>query len=64
MRQSRVVLVEAVGHRFGQRRDLDPHAAPGQLGEHLRIPFASDQRANLARAETVSLSSWKRPRTA
>jgi hypothetical protein len=45
LRQPRVVLVEAAGQRFGQRRDLDPHAAPGQLGEHLRIPFASDQRA-------------------
>jgi hypothetical protein len=40
----RVAGVEVPGQRLGQRRNLDPHPALGQLRQRPRIPFPVDQR--------------------
>lgn len=47
MRKGTVMSSEVAGERVLQHGDLGPHAAPGQLGQHLRVPLPGGQRASM-----------------
>lgn len=55
-----VVVVEVSGQRLAQLRELDPHPAVGEVGEHARVTLPGDHRVqHLAAGHAVQVTDHR-----